>query len=38
MFPVCARRNVPQAFARFDVPSSGGWRALLAIVLKSLRG
>jgi hypothetical protein len=34
MFPVCAQRNVPQALARFAVPPSGGWRRLLATLVR----
>jgi hypothetical protein len=37
MFPVCAERNVPQAYARFFVPPAGGWRGLLAYVAAFLR-
>lgn len=34
MFPVCAQRNVPQAFARFAVPPSGAWQRLLATLAR----
>ena len=38
MFPVCAERNVPQALARFDVPPSSRWHALLyALALAAQR-
>lgn len=37
MFPVCAERNVRQAYARFFVPSSRGWRAWVAILAGFLR-
>jgi hypothetical protein len=37
MFPVCAHRNVAQAYARFFVPPSTGWRAWLAVLVRFLR-
>lgn len=37
MFPVCAQRNVSQAYARFFVPPSGGWRAWAAVLARFLR-
>jgi hypothetical protein len=37
VFPVCAARNVPQAYARFFVRRSGGWQALVAILARFLR-
>lgn len=32
MFRVCEQRNVPQAFARFRVPPSRGWRGILEML------